>query len=360
MNEPVLLDLRTPWAVTPERYMYPGPSALFVHSMGCSIPRSIAVICYDNALRLLTLEDAQAKLITIAVDYLPSIVGGELSTVEASSRNEVLAYLQSRRLVLFDLHSKTHQSHRVIPDIDMEVIAVAGSYVSLDPPVIAVQVEDTSHYDEDNRVDGRLIALRLGDTTAQSKASLELGRDLGRAVDWGAGRGLIAATVAGSFGIYGPDLRYDPNHPLGHAVRALAEERKALKVCYPRFHPEREIMAFALIEKDRAGTRTYSLFQADFGGNTVSIEPIALAADVGLVRIESYAPGGEWLLFRVGSGGVTHFYVHHLSKREPPVHLGSFTSPRASHFACEPLSLIVMDDELEVVCLFPLPRPNGA
>ena len=33
MNEPALLSLHAPPAVTPDRYLYPGPAALFVHTI---------------------------------------------------------------------------------------------------------------------------------------------------------------------------------------------------------------------------------------------------------------------------------------------------------------------------------------
>src|SRR5262245_34974787 len=120
MNEPPLLNLNASPAIPPERYLYPGPAVLFVHVMPCSTDRSLAVLCYDNALRLLTLQGTEATLSYVAHDYLPSIVGGQLSHIEPNPSEHEIAYLQSRRLVLFDMAARAHKSHRVIDDVHME------------------------------------------------------------------------------------------------------------------------------------------------------------------------------------------------------------------------------------------------
>src|SRR5690349_20393100 len=136
MKEPPTLDLHVPAAVTPDRYLYPGPAAFFVHTMTSPEPRSVGVLCYDNALRLFTLEGEEAKLTTIALDYLASVVGGQLSYVEPNPAEHEVVYLQSRRLIVFDLAKKTHVEHRVIEDINMEEVAVAGAFASLEPLVM--------------------------------------------------------------------------------------------------------------------------------------------------------------------------------------------------------------------------------
>ena len=356
MITPPRLDLHTPAAISPSRYLYPAPALLFVHAMPCAVDQSLAVICYDNALRLLTLEGAEVKLIPVANDYLPSIAGGQLSTVEPSPTEHQIAYLQSRRLVLFDLVTRTHQAYRVINDVDMEQIAMAGAFATQSPLTVIVQVEDTTHYGQDGHVDARLLACELGERGLVQRGALELEQDAEKELDWGAGRGLVVAFKEGYLEVYNASLVPQATHPLGAALRQLFEERRALRLQGLRFHPTRDVVVFAFLEVDRQGTRTYSVFQADFGGGAVAITPVALAEDVGLLRLGSFSPDGQWTFFQVSEGGQTHFFVHRLfATDELPLNLGAFPAPRSAHFARGPLSLIVMDDDLEVVCSFPLP-----
>lgn len=359
MREPAPLNLHVPAAVTPDRYLYPGPAVLFVHTMTSPEPRSLAVLCYDNALRLLNLEGAEAKLSMVDFDYLPSVIGGQISNVEPNPGQHVVAYLQSRRLVLYNLASKTHKDHRVIDDTNMEEVAVLGAFASLDPLVVIAQVEDTTHYDE-GYVEARLIACEIGDSGAVRRGALELDHDAEKGADWGAGRGLVAAFKSGYLEIFDAFLNPQFNHPLGKALRDAFEERRALRFAGLRFHPARDAMVFGLLEKDRDGAREFSLFQADFRGSAVAIEPICSVSDVGTLELGSFSPGGEWMFFRVGDEGQVYYFVYHLFAESPPLSLGPFPSPKSAHFAQNPLSLVVLDDDLEVVCAFPLPSPQGA
>lgn len=356
MITPPRLDLHTPSALAPDRYLYPAPALLFVHTMPCAVDRSLAVICYDNALRLLTLEGTEAKLVPVANDYLPSIAGGQFSTVEPSPTEHELCYLQSRRLVLFDMVTRTHKAYRVIDDVDMEQIAVAGSLASRSPPIVIVQVEDSTHYGKDGHVDARLLSCELGERGLVRRGALELEQDAEKELDWGAGRDLVVAFKNGYLEVYSALLVPLSTHPLGMALRRLFEERRALRLQGLRFHPTRDVVVFAFLETDRQGSRTYSIFEADFGGGSVTISPVARAEDVGLLRLGSFSPDGQWTFFQVSEGGQTHFFVHRISSAdELPSSLGAFPAPRSAHFARGPLSLIVMDDDLEVVCSFPLP-----
>ena len=357
MITPPRLELHTPSALAPDRYLYPAPALLFVHTMPCAVDRSLAVICYDNALRLLTLEGTEAKLVPVANDYLPSIAGGQLSTVEPSPTEHELCYLQSRRLVLFDMVSRTHKAYRVIDDVDMEQIAMAGALASRSPAVVIAQVEDTTHYGKDGHVDARLLSCEIGPQGLVKRGTLELEQDAEKELDWGAGRGLVVAYKHGYLEVYDALLVPQALHPLGPALRQLFAERRALRLQGLRFHPTRDVAVFAFLEMDRQGSRTYCVFQAEFGGGSVTISPIGLAEDVGLLRLGSFSPDGEWTFFQVSEGGQTHFFVHRIfaAEGELPLNLGAFPAPRSAHFARGPLSLIVMDDDLEVVCSFPLP-----
>jgi hypothetical protein len=82
--------------------------------------------------------------------------------------------------------------------------------------------------------------------------------------------------------------------------------------------------------------------------------------DVGALEIGSFSPNGDWLFFRVEDAAHSYFFAHHLFAGAHPSPLGPFPSPKSAHFAQNPLSLVVMDDDLEVVCAFPLPSPQGA
>ncbi len=170
--------------------------------MPCAVDRSLAVICYDNALRLLTLEGTEARLVPVANDYLPSIAGGQLSTVEPSPTEHELCYLQSRRLVLFDMVTRTHQAYRVIDDVDMEQIAMAGALASRSPTVVIAQVEDTTHYGKDGHVDARLLSCEIGPRGIVKHGTLELEQDAEKELDWGAGRGLVVAYKNGYLEVY--------------------------------------------------------------------------------------------------------------------------------------------------------------
>jgi hypothetical protein len=66
------------------------------------------------------------------------------------------------------------------------------------------------------------------------------------------------------------------------------------------------------------------------------------------------------MFFRVGDEGQTYYFAYHLLEGAPPLPLGPFPAPKSAHFAQNPLSLVVLDDDLEVVCAFPLPSPQGA
>jgi hypothetical protein len=188
------------------------------------------------------------------------------------------------------------------------------------------------------------------------RGALELEQEAEKELDWGAGRDLVVAFKNGYLEVYSALLVPQAMHPLGVALRQLFAERRALRLQGLRFHPTRDVVVFAFLETDRQGSRTYGIFEADFGGGSVTISPIARAEDVGLVRLGSFSPDGQWTFFQVSEGGQTHLFVHRISGAgELPLNLGAFPAPRSAHFARGPLSLIVMDDDLEVVCSFPLP-----
>lgn len=362
MKDPQLLDLNAPAAVTPDRFLYPVPAGILVHTMTSPEAKSLVVLCYDNAIRLLTLEGEEADLKLIAADYLASVVGGQLSNVEPNPSEHEVAYLQSRRLVLFDLAGKTHVDHRVIDDFHMEEVTVAGAFASLEPRMLIAQVEDTSRFD-DGYVEARLLSLEITGSGAVKRGSLELDHDAAKGEDWGAGRGLVAAFKSGYLEIFDAQLIAQYNHPLGKALRDVFEERRALRFGGIRFHWTRDEVVFALLERDREGSRNYSVFQANFAGGAggaVAVEPIFRVEDVGTLEIGSFSPSGEWIFFRISDGDQTYFFAHHLFAGSPPVSLGPFPRPKSAHFAQQPLSLVVMDDGLEVACSFPLPSPQGA
>lgn len=356
MSAPALLDPGLPEQFPPDRHLYPWPKGIFILVIPTLVPRSLAVICYDNALRLITIDDEAARPVDVARDYLPVVAGGEMAAVEPPPSAQEIAYLQSRRLVLFDLERRRHRAFRITDN--MEEVAVAGAWASLSPRSVVVQLEDTSRYDEEGRADARLRAYAIDGSEAAPRGTIELEQDAPKELDWGAGRGAIAVARRGLLDVFDAALTAPVAHPLARPLAALLGASPARRLHGIRFHPGLNMAVVAVLDRDRSGARDFSVFLATWGGGEdARIAPLARVVGAGTMRLGALSPDDGWASYSVSVEGVTRFFVQRVAgEPEPPVPLGAFASPRAACWTRDPLSFVVLDDDLEVICSYRLDR----
>src|SRR5262249_52074513 len=143
-----------------ERHTLPFPAGDLLLVCPTRLANVIAFLRSDHTLRRLTFGAGRIHVTDVAADYFLIVSGGQLSSFEPGPFARACAYLQSRRLVTYDIARKHCSSHIVTDLRNLEEIATTAAWISLEPAVLAVQIEDTSRYDA-GIVDYRLRSFQL-------------------------------------------------------------------------------------------------------------------------------------------------------------------------------------------------------
>lgn len=282
---------------------YPLDDALVACVVPVGAPGGAAVISYENALCSLHVDAHGAAIRELITDVVPAIASGDLAPIHPATPGRVCSYLQSRRMVRYDLEQRATVQVRMVTG---DNAVIAGTWLSGQENRIAVQVEDTSHYDEDALVLGRVEVFDLGPTGGRrlGAAPLPKARDAGQG--WSAGADVVAIAQHGGLAVYGADLSPLPEHPLVRAAKQALAEAGAKEVHALRIHPSAPVAMLAACTADVMGIRDFWLHRVTWTETgAVEVRPFAKLHAVGDVAFGAYAPAGDALDIRISTGGVT-------------------------------------------------------
>lgn len=284
-----------------EMHAYPLDDRLIAQVVPVYQPAGAAAITYDDTLSPLRVDEAGAAVAERISGYVPAISGGELAALRPAGPGPALAYLQSRRLIRYDL---AQRAHRLLRLVQGDQVAIAGMWLSGQESRVAVQIEDTSRYDEGvvlARVDVfELAGARVG--------AVDLERPRAAGQGWAAGAGLVAVARAGGLEVRDASLAVVPDHPLALAVRGALAEVSASEVHALRIHPDRPLAAVVACTRDVMGLRDYAVWRVTWEG-PAEVRLLAQVLAVGDVDPGGFSPAGELLDLRVTSSGATRLVV---------------------------------------------------
>ncbi len=310
-KDPLLLVPGLPAPAAPVKTPFPFAWNQVAMLLPAPVPDAVAVITLDDKLWRLELGGDKPRPVEVDEDYLEQVSGGELRAMPPPMKGQ-LAYLQTRRLVMYDLQWEKARTWSVAGSL--EEVSVRGSWVSREPLVAAVELEDTTHYTSEDRIDFRLRTWRLEGEKRVAVGSLELGSVVG-AVKWDAGAGLVAVQrPAAALELYGPDLgKPQPEHPLALALRKLAVD--GLSVQSLRLHPARPVALVALGRERFMGNgekkppEDPGVWRVAWGAEAAAPVRLARYATGETLSIGALSPEDDWGSYTLEGGGRTHLYA---------------------------------------------------
>lgn len=330
------------------RHAYPLPTEKMQIILPVRTPSSILFIDDDDGLHSLAIDEEKLAMDLVAKGYFPSVSGGEMSTL-APPHAEACAYVQSRRLVIFDLTDRSAAAYPVTRN--REEIVTKGRWISFTPRSVALQVEDTTNYIEDGSVLYRLVAVDISKGKPLFTGTIELGT---QPIHWSAGAGVMAVVRDGFLEVFGPDGITKPGHPLTVAMQSH-------RVYSVLLHPTKEMALVASMERDRASGADFTLWFVRYTDPKNPLKTTLLtiegAEDIGL---GGFSPDDRWCSFDTAFDGRYEFYVLNLEKNsQTPELLLSSDEPKAALFVHDPVSFVIFDDDLHQITLFRLEHQEG-
>lgn len=330
------------------RHAYPLPTEKMQIILPVRTPSSIMFIDDDDGLNSLRIDEDKLSPSLVAKGYFPSVSGGEMSPL-APPHAEACAYLQSRRLVIFDLTDRSAAAYQVTRN--REEIVTKGRWISLTPRCVALQVEDTTKYIEDGTVAFRLVAVDISKGKPIFTGTIELGTQPSH---WSAGAGALALVREGFLEVFGSDGIAKMGHPLTVAMQSH-------RVYSVLLHPTKEMALVATMERDRASGADFTLWLVHFkdAQNPVKTALLTIegAEDIGL---GSFSPDDRWCSFDTAFDGRYEFYILNLEKGPQTLELLlSSDEPKAALFVHAPGSFVIFDDDLHQITLFRLEPQEG-
>lgn len=330
------------------RHAYPLPTEKMQIILPVRTPGSIMFIDDDDGLHSLFIDEEKLATSLIAKGYFPSVSGGEMSAL-APPHAEACAYLQSRRLVIFDLAARSAASYSVTRN--REEIVTKGRWASLVPRSVALQIEDTTKYIEDGIVLYRLVAVDISKGKPNFTGTIELGTQPSH---WSAGAGILAVARDGFLEVFGPEAITKTGHPLTVAMQSH-------RVYSVLLHPTKEMALVVTMERDRASGADFTLWFVQYTDPKNPLKTALLAVeqaeDFGL---GGFSPDDRWCSFDTAFDGRYEFYLLNLEKNQPsPELLLSSDEPKAALFLHDPVSFVILDDDLHQITLFRLDQQEG-
>lgn len=280
---------------------YPLDEALVACVLPVHRAGAAAVISYEGALCPLHVDDDGAAILEMIGDVVPAVAGGELAAIAPAARGQACAYLQSRRLIRYDLAQRSRQLVRLVRG---DQAAIAAIWLSDQEDRIAVQVEDTGRYDEGGLVLHRLDVFTVGEAGGARVASVPLPRERAPGRGWAAGAGLVA--IAGPDGLAVSDGSLQPlrDHPLARAARLALDEASAREIHDLRIHPREPLAVLVACTRDVFGLRDFTVWRATWDAAGPVVRRLAQVHAIGDLALGSFAPGLDAIDLRVVVGDV--------------------------------------------------------
>jgi hypothetical protein len=280
---------------------YPLDDALVACVVPVGTPGAAAVISYENALCSLHVDEHGAAIREHITDVVPAIAVGDLAPVHPAAPGPVCTYLQSRRMVRYDLAHRATQQLRMLHG---DNTLLAGTWLSGQENRLAVQVEDTSRYDDGGLVLGRVEVWDLAAGRRLGAAPLPRARDAGQG--WAAGADVVAIARDGGLAVFDAAMQPLADHPLARAARAALAEAGAAEVHALRIHPTQPLAVLAACTADVMGVRDFTLHRVTWGqAGEPEVRRFAKLHAVGDLGFGAFAPAGDALDVRIATGGVT-------------------------------------------------------
>jgi hypothetical protein len=279
--------------------------------VACVVPvgrhGEVAVVSFEDALVPLRVDEHGAARREAIVDVVPAIAGGDLSAVHPAAPGQVCTYLQSRRMIRYDL---VQRAPRVVPMTTGESLVIHGMWLSGQEDRIAVQVEDTSRYDEGGLVLGRVELFDLRAARPARVGAAPLPRARAPGLGWAAGAGLVAIAEDGGLTLLDAAMQPLDEHPLARAIRPALADVGAAEVHALRIHPTEPLALLAACTSERMGVRDFALLRASWSAaGPAEVRLVATLHAVGDLAFGAFAPGRDALDVRVATGGVTWLFI---------------------------------------------------
>lgn len=310
--------------------------------------RSVAVISLAERLCLLTVDRDLAVVAESITGYVPAIATGDLIPIHPAARGAACTYLQSRRLIRYDLDAR---AHRVSPLLRGDDTGQHAIWVDAEEARLAVQVEDTSRYD-----DGGTVITRV-DVFDVKAAPRRLG---GRALPtveaagsgWAAGAGLVALAAAGGLLVFDADLQPLPAHPLATAARQALAEVGADRPHALRIHPSRPLAVLAACTAESGGMRTYETWRLAWPGGAPQVRPMAGFSAIDGLAFGAFAPEGEAVDVRASTCGAARLVL--LDAEAEAIHdLGIARALQGAGWSVGPLRYLAFDGATGEILIWP-------
>jgi hypothetical protein len=372
MRELPLLSPKLPAPGSPTRYTLPVPWNKLALLLPMPLPCSVGMLTLDDALSRLELKGPELQREQVDKEFTNQVSGGRLHAMVPPGP-QTLAWLQSRVIVLYDLEWKDALEYWVVGDL--EEVGSAARWISSEPRVAAIRIEDSTNYLANDRLDYRFRSYRLevgekGDEDGESVllGTLELGAMLPASSAWDAGGGLLALIRSGQLEVYGPELgKPKPEHPLALAAGKLLKEG-GLTPHSVRLHPTRPLALLALgrtappskkEEQTPAG-----VWCVDWGSKAPQLVPLVELPVGQQVQLGGFSPKGDWVYYRAESAMRMHLYVQQLGDTPgKPLYLGELPSSYDIFWTREPTALVALErvpDGLSKLVRWNMAQPPAA
>lgn len=270
------------------------------------LPREVAVISQTDVLLRLLVDREEVTITETIHGYVGALAVGDLTAVHPARPGPFGTYLQSRRLISYDFNKHTHREWRLL---GAEENALYGMWLDDEMRRIAVQIEDTSEYDDGGKViarvavfDVRAAPRRLGGRVLDQVEE--------RGFGWAAGAELLAVATDGGLDVFDADVNPIPGHPLADAVQKILADVGAKRLHALRIHPSRPLAALAVCTSDNAGLRGYATYRIDWSRGAADVRPIADYAAIDGLAFGAFAPHGEAIDVRAATSGATRLVIH--------------------------------------------------
>lgn len=310
--------------------------------------RGVAVISLAERLCVLTVDRDAAVVAEAITGYVGAIAAGDLIPIHPVARGPVITYLQSRRLIRYDLDA---HAHRVLPLLRGDDTGQFGIWVDAEEARLAVQVEDTSRYDDGGKVITRVDVFdvkaeprRLGGRALPTVEAAGFG--------WAAGFGVVALAAAGGLEVFDADLQPLPRHPLAAAAGRLLTEVGADRVHALRIHPMRPIAALAVCTAESGGVRSYETWRIAWPDGAPQVRAMAGLSAIDGLAFGAFAPQGEAIDLRASTCGAARLVI--FDAEVEAIHdLGIARTLQGACWTVGPLRYVAFDGATGEVLIWP-------
>lgn len=343
MTLPILLGPHAHPYGAPEQYPSPFEPTRLILVAPTHIDNSILVLHIDHVLRCISFGDQTISITEIVDEYPEAFTGGRMAAISPGPFSQACVYLQSRRLVIYDVVSQKARTSWLTDMANLEELASSAQWVSMEPQLLVVQIDDTTRYD-DKFIDHRLRSFDLSKGKPQSLGTLELGAAPPRDFNWHAAQGIVVAVRAGIPEVFGPNLQPIQAHPMERICREI--HQRGAPLLGVRLHPTQPRAIVATAIPDIVGSRIFQIFVADWSNPTaLQWTHVATTPPSNRLFLNDFSPDGTKFVFTLEVNRESSFYLLSIDTDfHLPLFMGTITSAREPLWAREPTSLVVMDE----------------